>query len=164
MEALVGGRAGMEPDMSTDYGYDVWWLVILNSLIFIVFAFSFIRPRTKLDWRALGRTCSRNGLPALKSTRANTPPGSMCSARDAGRSPPPSPGAHLDGYPLGVYLRPLTGKRRPGPRPIRNEGPAAGGRPRSPSPDTSSPKDTPCLPHPSPNTTPTGSGQQQPAC
>lgn len=54
MEAQVGGRAGTGADMSTDYGYDLWWLVILNSLIFIVFAFSFIRPRTKLDWRALG--------------------------------------------------------------------------------------------------------------
>lgn len=40
--------------MSSDYGYDLWWLVFLNSLIFIVFAFSFIRPKTKLDWRALG--------------------------------------------------------------------------------------------------------------
>lgn len=40
--------------MSSDYGYNLWWLVILNSLIFIVFAFSFIRPKTKLDWRALG--------------------------------------------------------------------------------------------------------------
>lgn len=54
MGAPVGARAGMGPDMSTDYGYDLWWLVILNSLVFIVFAFSFVRPRTKLDWRALG--------------------------------------------------------------------------------------------------------------
>lgn len=53
MEAPAGARTGMEPDMSTDEGYDLWWLVILNSLIFIVFAFSFIRPKTKLDWRAL---------------------------------------------------------------------------------------------------------------
>jgi protein-S-isoprenylcysteine O-methyltransferase Ste14 len=40
--------------MSTDYGYSLWWLVVLNSAVFIVFAFSFLRPRTKLDWRALG--------------------------------------------------------------------------------------------------------------
>ncbi|MCW3767244.1 MULTISPECIES: methyltransferase family protein [Paenarthrobacter] len=40
--------------MSTDYGYDLWVLVIINSAVFIVFAFSFVRPRTKLDWRALG--------------------------------------------------------------------------------------------------------------
>ncbi|MFD5277644.1 methyltransferase family protein [Pseudarthrobacter sp. NPDC058362] len=40
--------------MSSDYGYDLWWLVILNSAVFVIFAFSFIRPRTRLDWRALG--------------------------------------------------------------------------------------------------------------
>lgn len=40
--------------MATDYGYDLWWLVVINSAVFIIFAFSFIRPRTKLDWRALG--------------------------------------------------------------------------------------------------------------
>lgn len=40
--------------MSTDYGYDLWWLVIINSAVFIIFAFSFVRPRTRLDWRAMG--------------------------------------------------------------------------------------------------------------
>ncbi|MEO5316529.1 isoprenylcysteine carboxylmethyltransferase family protein [Pseudarthrobacter sp. AG30] len=40
--------------MSTDYGYDLWGLVIINSAVFIIFAFSFVRPRTRLDWRALG--------------------------------------------------------------------------------------------------------------
>jgi hypothetical protein len=35
--------------MSTDYGYDLWWLVIANSAVFIIFAFSFVRPSTKLD-------------------------------------------------------------------------------------------------------------------
>ena len=40
--------------MSTDYGYDLWGLVAVNSAVFIIFAFSFIRPRTKMDWRALG--------------------------------------------------------------------------------------------------------------
>lgn len=40
--------------MSTDYGYDLWGLVLINSAVFIIFAFSFVRPRTKLDWRALG--------------------------------------------------------------------------------------------------------------
>lgn len=39
---------------SDDSGYNLWFLVILNSLIFIVFAFSFVKPKTKLDWRALG--------------------------------------------------------------------------------------------------------------
>lgn len=48
------GRNRAEAGMSTDYGYDLWGLVIINSAVFIIFAFSFVRPRTKLDWRALG--------------------------------------------------------------------------------------------------------------
>lgn len=35
-----------------DYG--LWILVLLNSAIFIFFAFSFIKPRTTTDWRSLG--------------------------------------------------------------------------------------------------------------
>ena len=38
--------------MNGDYG--LWTLVILNSAIFIFFAFSFAKPQTKTDWRALG--------------------------------------------------------------------------------------------------------------
>lgn len=34
--------------------YGLWTLVIVNSIIFIVFAFSFVRPKTRLDWRSLG--------------------------------------------------------------------------------------------------------------
>jgi protein-S-isoprenylcysteine O-methyltransferase Ste14 len=34
--------------------YGLWPLVILNSAIFIVFAFSFARPRTGRDWRSFG--------------------------------------------------------------------------------------------------------------
>lgn len=34
--------------------YGLWSLVILNSAIFILFAFSFTKPKTKLDWRSLG--------------------------------------------------------------------------------------------------------------
>ena len=40
--------------MPTDYGYNLWWLVILNSALFIAFAASFVQPKSKLDWRALG--------------------------------------------------------------------------------------------------------------
>ncbi|MEO5320972.1 isoprenylcysteine carboxylmethyltransferase family protein [Arthrobacter sp. CC3] len=40
--------------MTTDFGYNLWFLVILNSAIFIIFAFSFVKPKTKLDWRAFG--------------------------------------------------------------------------------------------------------------
>jgi len=35
-----------------DYG--LWWLVIVNSLVFIIFAFSFTRPRSARDWRSFG--------------------------------------------------------------------------------------------------------------
>jgi protein-S-isoprenylcysteine O-methyltransferase Ste14 len=34
--------------------YGLWALVVLNSVLFIFFAFSFFKPRTKLDWRAFG--------------------------------------------------------------------------------------------------------------
>ena len=32
--------------------YGLWSLVIINSLIFIIFAFSFSKPKTKRDWRS----------------------------------------------------------------------------------------------------------------
>jgi protein-S-isoprenylcysteine O-methyltransferase Ste14 len=43
-------------DTSVDEGsgYGVWWLVLVNSVFFIVFALSFTRPRTARDWRSLG--------------------------------------------------------------------------------------------------------------
>ncbi len=34
--------------------YGLWSLVILNSLVFIIFAFSFTKPRTSLDRRSFG--------------------------------------------------------------------------------------------------------------
>lgn len=34
--------------------YGLWPLVILNSAIFIIFAFSFAKPQTKTDWRSFG--------------------------------------------------------------------------------------------------------------
>lgn len=34
--------------------YGLWSLVVINSAIFIVFAFSFTHPRTKRDWRTFG--------------------------------------------------------------------------------------------------------------
>ena len=38
----------------TDNGYGLWFLVVLNSVLIIVFAASFFHPRSKRDWRALG--------------------------------------------------------------------------------------------------------------
>ncbi len=34
--------------------YGLWSLVIINSAIFIIFAFSFAKPQSKRDWRSLG--------------------------------------------------------------------------------------------------------------
>ncbi len=34
--------------------YGLWSLVIINSLVFIIFAFSFTKPRTSRDWRSFG--------------------------------------------------------------------------------------------------------------
>jgi protein-S-isoprenylcysteine O-methyltransferase Ste14 len=35
-------------------GYGLWTLVILNSAIFLMFAFSFFKPQTARDWRTFG--------------------------------------------------------------------------------------------------------------
>ena len=37
-----------------DSAYGLWPLVIINSFVFIIFAFSFTKPKTNRDWRALG--------------------------------------------------------------------------------------------------------------
>lgn len=34
--------------------YGLWPLVVINAAVFIIFAFSFTRPRTTLDWRSFG--------------------------------------------------------------------------------------------------------------
>jgi protein-S-isoprenylcysteine O-methyltransferase Ste14 len=40
--------------MHEQESYGLWVLVILNSAIFIFFAFSFTKPKTRQDWRSLG--------------------------------------------------------------------------------------------------------------
>ncbi|KRT68628.1 MAG: Isoprenylcysteine carboxyl methyltransferase [candidate division NC10 bacterium CSP1-5] len=40
--------------MSGPPAYGLWLLVIINSLVFIMFAFSFTHPRTGRDWRSFG--------------------------------------------------------------------------------------------------------------
>jgi protein-S-isoprenylcysteine O-methyltransferase Ste14 len=37
---------------ASDYG--LWSLVLLNSMVFIIFAFSFSKPKTRRDWRSFG--------------------------------------------------------------------------------------------------------------
>lgn len=39
-------------DHSSGDSYGLWTLVIINSAIFIFFAFSFFKPQTKTDWRS----------------------------------------------------------------------------------------------------------------
>jgi protein-S-isoprenylcysteine O-methyltransferase Ste14 len=39
---------------STTPAYGLWLLVVLNSAVFIIFAFSFFKPRTRRDWRSFG--------------------------------------------------------------------------------------------------------------
>lgn len=39
--------------MDEGSAYGLWSLVIINSVVFILFAFSFTRPRTTRDWRSL---------------------------------------------------------------------------------------------------------------
>ena len=40
--------------MNDTPAYGLWSLVVLNSLVFIIFAFSFTKPKTSRDWRSLG--------------------------------------------------------------------------------------------------------------
>jgi len=40
--------------MTEPPAYGLWPLVVINSLIFIIFAFSFTKPRTNRDWRSFG--------------------------------------------------------------------------------------------------------------
>lgn len=40
--------------MEESPSYGLWSFVVINSLLFIAFAFSFARPRTKRDWRSFG--------------------------------------------------------------------------------------------------------------
>ncbi len=38
----------------TSSSYGLWFLVFINSAIFILFAYSFFKPRTTRDWRSFG--------------------------------------------------------------------------------------------------------------
>lgn len=40
--------------MHPESAYGLWLLVIINSAVFIFFAFSFVKPKTTTDWRSLG--------------------------------------------------------------------------------------------------------------
>ena len=38
--------------MTDEPAYGLWSLVVINSLVFIIFAFSFTKPKTQRDWRS----------------------------------------------------------------------------------------------------------------
>ena len=40
--------------MKDSSAYGLWSLVIVNSLVFIIFAFSFAKPQSRRDWRSFG--------------------------------------------------------------------------------------------------------------
>lgn len=40
--------------MSHESGYGLWTLVVVNAVVFIAFALSFAKPRTRTDWRSFG--------------------------------------------------------------------------------------------------------------
>ena len=40
--------------MNDTPAYGLWSLVVVNSLVFIIFAFSFARPQSSRDWRSFG--------------------------------------------------------------------------------------------------------------
>jgi protein-S-isoprenylcysteine O-methyltransferase Ste14 len=40
--------------MNHESAYGLWSLVLINSAVFIIFAFSFAKPRSKRDWRSFG--------------------------------------------------------------------------------------------------------------
>ena len=39
-------------DHTSASAYGLWSLVIINSLVFIIFAFSFTKPKSPRDWRS----------------------------------------------------------------------------------------------------------------
>src|SRR6185436_10066308 len=41
-------------DHTNQPAYGLWSLVIINSLVFIIFAFSFAKPQSARDWRSFG--------------------------------------------------------------------------------------------------------------
>ena len=40
--------------MDHESGYGMWALVVVNSVVFVAFAFSFAKPQTRTDWRSFG--------------------------------------------------------------------------------------------------------------
>ncbi|HZJ51517.1 MAG TPA: hypothetical protein VFF07_11910, partial [Actinomycetota bacterium] len=48
------GRPRRKLAEETGNAFGLWPIVVINSAIFIMFAFSFFHPKTKRDWRVMG--------------------------------------------------------------------------------------------------------------
>jgi hypothetical protein len=48
-------------------GYGLWTLVVLNSALFLMFAFSFFKPQSGRDWRTFGASHSLSRCTASRS-------------------------------------------------------------------------------------------------
>ncbi|MDX3762278.1 hypothetical protein [Streptomyces sp. AK02-04a] len=82
--------------------YDLWPRVIVNTVLFALFAFSFFRPSSKRDWRAMGaqywcRTAPRSAdvgrlLGDVTQRRSHTRQGcsSVLTPQAAGDTVPPA--------------------------------------------------------------------------
>ena len=82
--------------MTDEPAYGLWSLVVINSLVFIIFAFSFTKPKTQRDWRSFSAFSAfivalfvemygfpSDDLPALRLVGAPYP-GVDYSSHDAG--------------------------------------------------------------------------------
>ena len=74
-----------------DAAYGLWPLVVLNTLLFIVFAASFFHPKSKRDWWAMGAYSAF--LVALFTEMYGTP----LTARERTMSGPDMRGTHAGG-------------------------------------------------------------------
>lgn len=48
--------------------YGLWSLVVINSAVFILSAFSFFKPRTERDWRSFGAFSAEFSPPSASAT------------------------------------------------------------------------------------------------
>ena len=55
---------------NTPPAYGLWTLVVINSAIFLIFAFSFTKPKTARDWRSFGAFSARGAFSGFASATA----------------------------------------------------------------------------------------------
>jgi hypothetical protein len=63
----------MNHDSASAYG--LWWLVIINIAVFVIFAFSFAKPQSRRDWRSRLRSQVRPAPGAVPQNRSAGAPG-----------------------------------------------------------------------------------------